>query len=287
MNDDLLDRIPKYLRDRVPPEQLNRISQSQLLTNMVGEFIQLAQRLKQDVNECLRLGKANWRDQSWRRFVYRAAFAWIEGVTYQMKQVAFKTHGLLGTEFSRGEIVLLLEESYNLQDNGSVKERHDNYPRIAPNLCFAYAAMARGFGCDLKLDLGGEDWQMFLEAVKTRNRLTHSKSLIALDVMDEEIIALAKIMIWFDEQVGALGRACTASIQAKTAQSRQDNAQVLNDDFSNAKSTFQQIGALDKVIRQLDQAQVEGPDETASKEAQEVKSVLEGLRQKLIEGLRQ
>lgn len=287
MSDNLLDRIPEHLQDKIPSEQIDRISKSQLLTSVVVEFAQLAQLLKQDVDECHRLGKENWENQFWRRSIYRAAFTWIEGTAYQMKQVAFKTHGLLGTEFSREEIVLLLEESYSLRDNGRVKERHDNYQRTAPNLRFAYAAMARGFGCDLELDVGGEGWQMFLEAIATRNRLTHPKSLADLNVTDEELAALAKVIIWFDEHVGALGQVCTASIQAKTVQSRQDNAQALNDLASNAMSTFLQIGALDKAIKQFDQVEAEGLDETASKEVQETKSILEGLKQNLIDSLRQ
>ncbi len=104
--------MPNYVKDSIPANVKRKIEENQALQAAIYEFSDLYSLLKQDVSELHEFGTQSESGQAWRRSSYRAVFSWIEGVVYQMKQVALQTQGgYYQANFSRAEIVYLREES--------------------------------------------------------------------------------------------------------------------------------------------------------------------------------
>lgn len=137
--------------------------------------------------------------------------------------------------------------------------------------------MAKAIGCDLELDVGGQDWQHFHDAIAIRNRLTHPKALSELEVTDKEIETLCLVIVWFDKQISELSQACSTIVQKRAVQTREDSVRETTAIVNRATSVFTQLDALNKAIQQL-QGELENDDLIAT---------LVELKQQLLDSLKQ
>jgi hypothetical protein len=159
------------------------------------------------------LGQAD--NQFWRRTLVRTSFAFIEGVVYRMKQLAFEVYSYEGTTLSRSEVAMLLEDSYELNDKGEPVSKV-NYIQITKSLRFAFKALAHSYGVnhDIKVDDAG--WDNFKKALKIRDRLMHPKRVSDLAVADTDRSLIDKAVGWFGENLHELQSKMVLSLNEKT-----------------------------------------------------------------------
>jgi hypothetical protein len=146
-----------------------------------------------DVKKCMQEFHAE-DNQFWRRTFIRSTFALIEGNTFQMKQYALTQSHL----FTRAEVTLLREESYELNEKGIAFEQ-PKYVNISRNIKFAFQSFAHSFESDYILKVNDKGWDCFKKALKVRDRLTHPKGLNDLNITDQEINDALISLSWYSK----------------------------------------------------------------------------------------
>jgi hypothetical protein len=101
-------------------------------------------------------------------------------------------------EFSDGELMVLIEKTYQPNEKGEVGEQRMQIP-LKTNIKFAFRAYARAHLVDYKLNVGDNRWNDFKNSLAVRDRLTHPKEVRNLEVSDEELKSLKSAFDWFSE----------------------------------------------------------------------------------------
>jgi hypothetical protein len=254
-NNGVLDKIPEHLREKIPVEKIQKIQENEALRAAIFELADVVDFLKQEVEELHGLGNRNKSEQVWRRSVYRAVFSWIEGVVYQMKQVALRTQGgLHQAKFSRAEIFFLQEETYYLKDNGKVNTRNNNFVEIGKNLRFVYSQLVKGFKLQTEIEVdqyGG--WQQFKTAKEVRNRLMHPKNAADLIVSDADMESLLATKNWFDEQISKLLTEMMATVEPAIQRAIAKEQATLRQIIDNAMTSLNRAADVEYAILILDE----------------------------------
>lgn len=127
-----------------------------------------------------------------RRNYVRTVFAMGEGTIWIVKQeLATRDSARTKRAFSPGEMELLLDQSFDLRENGKVHQKRKDLKLIA-NLQFAYSCLTRVSGPrpgtvpleDVIADIRA--------AIEVRHRITHPKKAAEFDVTDRDICAVRK-----------------------------------------------------------------------------------------------
>lgn len=131
-----------------------------------------------------------------RRLIVRNVFAFIEGMIFQMKQVALlfeqETPGVLSSQ----EVALAKEKEYALNEKGEIEERTAKI-RLKPNFLFAFKLFAKAGGLDEAPNLAGHSrWQDLGAAVTVRDRLMHPKKPEDMIVTDLEMQKVIRTYQW-------------------------------------------------------------------------------------------
>ena len=134
----------------------------------------------------------------WPRIFYFFTFASIEGLTFQMKQVALKAATCFGVVFTPAEISFIKEEAYSLDDNGKIIASTP-FIKIKNNLRFAFRIFAKAYKKSYELKVDGKGWESFQKAIKIRNRLVHPKSLDDLIIGSKECEILFEVNNWYSD----------------------------------------------------------------------------------------
>lgn len=286
ISDPLAD-IPKHIQDKIPADVKQKIERNQALQAAIFELSDLFALLKQDVSELHDFGNQNESNQAWRRSVYRAVFSWIEGVVYQMKQVAVCTQGgYYQAEFSRAEMAFLQEESYYLDDKGKVKTTYNNFVEIDKNLRFAYSKLVAGFNLSTKLEVDRQGWEHFKKAITVRNCLTHPKNTIDLLVTDENMGFLIDTIKWFDEQTSKLIADIRATVEPILENIKAEGKANIQNIVDNAMAVFARASKVENVIAIIDELALGETGFTERKEKLEtVKSNLDELKKEIVSDL--
>lgn len=152
--------------------------------------------LTQDMLECGRLLNDETPTDSAARSFVRTVFAMIEGTTFNLKEMALNlsTHGR--GNFSKAELAMLEEVSYDLGDKGEAITQ-TKFMKLPTNIRFAFDAAARAFGVTYKLEVGDSGWSMFKEALNIRNRITHPKKIDDLKMSEAEVQKVIDTGAWF------------------------------------------------------------------------------------------
>lgn len=260
INDPLAD-MPKHIHDTIPVAIQQKMKENQALQASIFELADVYSFLEQDVQELREFGSQNETDQAWRRSAYRAVFSWIEGVVYQMKQVAIHTQGgYYQAQFSRAEISFLLEESYYLTENGKVKTRNNNFVEIDKNLRFAYSKLVEGFNLSAKLEVERRGWNDFKKAIAIRNRLTHPKNVDNLFVSDADLKFLIETVDWFNEQYSKLIDGLMATVEPIREKIRAEGEANIQNMIENARTAFGKVSKVETVIAIIDELASEDID---------------------------
>ena len=146
----------------------------------------------ESTDRSIALSKPKYDRQTIRRLYIRTLVSLIEAMLATLKQDALRAGGSL----SDAEKLLLREETFDLNDKGEAFER----PFIAPlpkSVKFAIRCFAKTHGLSRLPDYSGGGWRDFQELVRIRNRLTHPKDALALEVTDEEMATADRAEFWF------------------------------------------------------------------------------------------
>jgi hypothetical protein len=139
----------------------------------------------------------------WRRTLVRALFAYIEGSSYRLKQVAPPVAEYNSVALSKAETALLTEESYDLNDKGEAIIKKAKL-RTAENLLFSVKIVSKAAKSTYEIDKSTEGWSAFKETIKIRDRITHPKSTEELNISDNELKVIMKTMTWFAASINNL-----------------------------------------------------------------------------------
>ena len=140
--------------------------------------------------------------QSMRRAYVRAVFARIEASVFALKQLTLDRAAT--DELNLGERLLLEETSYRLNKQGEIKVS-PVYSSLRDSLRFTLPLLCRVLQIDYKFDFSG-GWNALPSSVNVRNRITHPKESVELNVSDREIESVNAVLKWFDTQWCEIGR---------------------------------------------------------------------------------
>jgi len=183
---------------------------NQLWKSVLDTYLELHKILFQDVLEVRTQLESDFQSQLARRNYIRTLFACIEGETFCRKQVALVIYeywlSSRKTIFTPAEVALLREERYFLDDTGRAKQG-ELFLKIEDNLRFSLASYGKAY-CSLypkatisQLDCSVKEWKLFKTIIKCRNRITHPKSVCALNITDEEVQDTDAVLLWYSKGV--------------------------------------------------------------------------------------
>jgi hypothetical protein len=104
------------------------------------------------------------------------------------------------SDLSAGELALLHEIEYQLEDDGSVGVRARNFQPFLKQLRFTFAVDFKLQQKANPIDYSDSGWEALQFAYKARNRIAHPKQIGDLEVSDAEIDAARKALQWFADQ---------------------------------------------------------------------------------------
>jgi hypothetical protein len=154
------------------------------------------------------------------RQLIRAAFAYIEAVTFSVKITA-ATHCLQRrVSISPQERYLAGEVDYDLDDKGAVIERPARI-KLSRNIRFALALYERAHKIQPPFDPSSEWWCHLRESTRVRDRLMHPRMPEDLDVSPNELINVIRAKQGFDDILMHYAR-----MKSKRPRKRRKNAKV-------------------------------------------------------------
>lgn len=166
---------------------------------------EVIQKLGDDYRKCCQLsldaidddGKISPENEFPVRQLVRAAFAYIEAVTYSAKLTAAEKCLDDGIPISMPERYYATETKYELSEKGEVIEKSAQI-RMAQNLRFTFNLLARAYNKDL-FDPSQAWWSSLKSAIKIRDRLTHPRSPEDLDISTNELATVIKATNGFED----------------------------------------------------------------------------------------
>jgi hypothetical protein len=165
------------------------------ITTEINNYKFVFSELMQDVETAY--AKLSESDNQYNRRVYvRTLFALVEGELFNKKQLALKMFLLGRVSFTESELAIIKEEQYYLNNLGNAETRN-LFLRLPENLRFTFDSYARAFTCKFKLDVKCSGWDAFLNAVKIRNRITHPKQQMNLEINDKDLYVIKTASKWY------------------------------------------------------------------------------------------
>ena len=170
----------------------------------VGELSQIFDVLNADVHRANNTVRARGEGAAQRELV-RAVFAFVEGMTYRMKQLAHDTILDRALSVPDGTLLLLCDSQPTVTEQGEVELRPAKV-RLKPSIRLAFASVARAFDVDNDLRIDGAGWAALGRAQRVRNRLMHPKRSHDLDVHADELVDARLTYDWFKGESATLLR---------------------------------------------------------------------------------
>lgn len=161
--------------------------------------------LKEEVLEVGKKIRQDPKNQCWRRVFVRSVFSMIESECYRLKENTLsliRKYSFERNKFSPGDISLLEEKAYSLDNKGGIEEKSIHL-KTESNLRFAFSSAAK-FSLDFKLNVSDTGWESFKKAIKIRHRVTHPKKISDLSISDEEKDSVKKAFLWFIDSLERL-----------------------------------------------------------------------------------
>lgn len=161
--------------------------------------------LNKDLDAALQIGRQE-PSQFAHRTLIRTYFAFVEGVAYQLRQV---TRASLEDTvlLTQGEVSLLREERFQLNAKGE-PEAKENFQSVLPNMLFSLRCYVKNHGAVFVPDTSHHGWQSMKKAVEIRNRITHPKSALGLEITDEDANHFINAAEWWKRTLLEMFQAC-------------------------------------------------------------------------------
>lgn len=155
--------------------------------------------LDDDINEVRNIANGEMKGFHVRASI-RAYSALIDGLLYQMRQVAISSESEDFNLFSVEEKMILNEKTIFLDHKGEMKEK-DNFEKLLPMLLFTFKQFAKIHGAAFSPDTSVHGWECMKIFVTVRNRITHPKSKAELDLTESEWEKVNLAVDWFHDNV--------------------------------------------------------------------------------------
>ncbi|MEJ1334484.1 MAG: hypothetical protein RPU37_00400 [Candidatus Sedimenticola sp. (ex Thyasira tokunagai)] len=162
--------------------------------------------LAKDLDEIVAYGKDNNSDFAQRTLV-RTHFALIEGMSYQLRQVALASLEPHRGMLTPGEISILREEKYLLNHKGEVEPK-EIFQKPLPSMLFSMTSYAKAHGTTFAPDRGNHGWDAMKKLVRIRNGLMHPKSAAGLSLSDEDLQQVVEAAKWWKSTMLELFATC-------------------------------------------------------------------------------
>ncbi len=127
----------------------------------------------------------------------------VEAQIHVWKLLTQTFHRLLRAELSDGEISILHEKAYDLDDKGNLQTKPLHLP-TTKSFTFSSKLFAKVFCCSKQIDFSKEGWVCVKEVFKVRDRLMHPKFARGVEVEDNEIMRLGLAEEWFKSETRVL-----------------------------------------------------------------------------------
>jgi hypothetical protein len=167
----------------------------------MGEIMRV---LHSDVQRAMELYTAEHSPYARRTYI-RTFFAMIDGLTFQLKQVALEREREGLVSFSPSEREQLLEDT--------------KFVRAPDNIRLSLECLARAYGADFRPAYGNHRWASLKRAIGIRHGVTHPKKLEDLDISDAELKILLEGGQWYRDNLNELFRHCLLAMVAAAAAS--------------------------------------------------------------------
>ncbi len=132
------------------------------------------------------------------RQLVRAAFAYIEAVTFSVKVHSAMVCDRNDVYLSDAERNFIGEIQFSLNDKGEVVERAAQI-KLTQNIRFAFNLLARSRQIESKFDPSTEWWSCLRSSIRVRDRLMHPRLPVDLDISIKELLDVMKAKHGFDQ----------------------------------------------------------------------------------------
>lgn len=186
--------IRELLQGKVSEEKLIEL---EVIEAKLTAQNRLVETLNQDIGAAIKLVRENPNNHFFRRTLIRTIFAMIEGAIYAMKQMILLQHNNKKFELTPAEHAILIEEGYELKENGQPKASV-KFLKLAANLRFTLSIFAKNLtSLEYKFDATSHGWVNLLKSIDIRNRITHPKQDTDLLITDDEFGNALSASTWF------------------------------------------------------------------------------------------
>lgn len=134
------------------------------------------------------------------RQLIRAAFAYIEALTFSVKASSAWSCMEKGIEITPQERYFATDTEYEINEKGEIVECAAKIS-LARNIRFAFALNEKAHEVSKQFDPSVEWWCCMKESIKVRDRLTHPKMPSDLDVSPDELIKVLKAKNGFESEL--------------------------------------------------------------------------------------
>ena len=174
-------------------------------TDAVAQLKRVFTVLSNDLDEIAAYGRANPSPFAQRTLV-RTAFALMEGLAYQLRQITLAS--LAQTNLlSVVEIDLLKEERHTLNAKGEPETR-DNFQAFPRTLLFTIQCYLKVHGATYEPNTSHHGWEAMRKFVGIRNRITHPKSDVDLELSDADMACAVTADAWWRVTILEMLAAC-------------------------------------------------------------------------------
>lgn len=152
--------------------------------------------------------------QTARRDLVRSTFSAVDGLLWRLKQQVLDHASQYGS-LSIHDLAALMEESYNVRNDGSVNPQ-TRYLPTATSIRVTVRTAQHLFK-QYKLDFGHVGWACLQRAIVVRNRIVHPKAPSDLFVSDDEVDDCIRGFGWFLALVIEVAQRIIDDLETQTA----------------------------------------------------------------------
>jgi len=158
-----------------------------------------------ELHKCREHVKNEPENEELRRIAIRTLFSNIEAMCHRLKLSTLYYARKKRMNLKTQEIAIINEESFFLADNGVVKIKNI-YLKTTGHVRFVFKIFAHVFNSKFKLDVKGQDWENFQDAINIRNRVTHPKYLSDMKITKPDFKKVVRAYDWFVASVNRLAK---------------------------------------------------------------------------------
>lgn len=174
----------------------------------------LSQAANEDIHSCVVLLNTQPSAQFARRTYVRTAFAYVEAWSALTRLTLLDAADGGLVSLPPQHLHVLRGTRYDLTESGEVRVSTDRLPSGQRTVRFLLLLAARAYGLPAQASFSGLGWARFSTAWAVRNRLTHPKQPLDLEVTDSDLETVRVGHMWFLDAITST----TSSINSVLAQ---------------------------------------------------------------------